>query len=107
MLLFSLKPVIPYIESESRLILAAQIAFTCEILYIFILWLTKCSVAILFIRLTPDSKHVIASYIVLGGSTVLMIVSELLIAIRCDKSRPWIFIGVKCDDLVSHFLLLL
>lgn len=78
----------------------SQTAFACDILYVFILWLTKCSVAYLFIRLTPDSKHVTASYIVLGGSTISMIISELLIAIRCDKSQPWIIVGVKCSSLV-------
>lgn len=57
--------------------------------------------AFLFIRLTADSKHVIASYIVLGGSTVLMIISQLLIAIRCDESHPWVFVGTQCGDLVS------
>lgn len=88
-------------DKRKELTLLPQTAFTCDILYIFILWLTKCSVAFIFIRLTPDAKHVIASYIVLGGSTVLMIISTLLIAIRCDESKPWIFIGVRCHDLVS------
>lgn len=76
-----------------------QTVFVCDLLYIFILWLTKCSVALLFIRLTPDSKHVTASYVVLGLSTILMFISELLIAIRCDEPQPWIFIGVRCEDL--------
>lgn len=78
-----------------------QTAFVCDLLYIFILWLTKCSVSFLFIRLTPDSKHVTASYIVLGLSTILMLISELLVAIRCDEPQPWIVIGVRCGDLVS------
>lgn len=57
--------------------------------------------AFLFIRLTPDSKHITASYVVLGGSTMLMFTSELLIAIRCDETKPWIFVGAQCGDLVS------
>ena len=76
-------------------------ASTHNILDGSILWLTKCSVAFLFIRLTPDSKHVTASYVVLGLSTILMLISELLVAIRCDEPQPWIIIGVKCGDLVS------
>lgn len=78
-----------------------QIAFACEVLYVFILWLTKCSVAFLFIRLTPDSNHITASYVVLGGSTMLMFTSELLIAIQCDETKPWIILGAQCGDLVS------
>lgn len=70
-------------------------------LYIFILWLTKCSVALLFIRLTPEQKHIFASYVVLGGSTLLMVVSEILVALRCDMSHPWIFVDNGCGDLVS------
>lgn len=89
------------INEKGKLTLLFQTAFVCDILYILILWLTKCSVAVLFIRLTPDSKHVAASYIVLAESTMLMIVSQLLIAIRCDESRPWIFVEVQCGDLAG------
>lgn len=79
----------------------SQAAFASDILYIFTLWLTKCSVALLFIRLTPEQKHIFASYVVLGGSTLLMIVSEILVALRCDISHPWIFVDNGCGDLVS------
>ncbi|KAG8160714.1 hypothetical protein KVR01_008978 [Diaporthe batatas] len=80
-----------------------QSAFICDLLYIFILWLTKCSVVFLFIRLTPDSRHVNASYVVLGLSTILMFISELLVAIRCDEPQPWIVIGVECRDLIIRW----
>lgn len=57
--------------------------------------------ALLFIRLTPEQKHIFASYVVLGGSTLLMVVSEILVALRCDISHPWIFVDNGCGDLVS------
>ncbi|ROV98038.1 hypothetical protein VMCG_07079 [Cytospora schulzeri] len=89
--------------SESNMVSWQKGAFASDILYIFTLWLTKCSVALLFIRLTPEQKHIFASYVVLGGSTLLMVVSEILVALRCDTSHPWIFVGNGCNDLFQRW----
>ncbi|KUI63712.1 hypothetical protein VM1G_10502 [Cytospora mali] len=89
--------------SKSNMVSWQKGAFASDILYIFTLWLTKCSVALLFIRLTPEQKHILASYVVLGGSTLLMVVSEILVAVRCDISQPWIFVGDKCSDLFQRW----
>lgn len=89
--------------SQSNMVSWQKGAFASDILYIFTLWLTKCSVALLFIRLTPEQKHIFASYVVLGGSTLLMIISEILVALRCDISHPWIFVGNGCSDLFQRW----
>ena len=65
------------------------------------MWLTKCSIAFLFLRLSPDSLHIIASKTLLVLSTVFMVISLLMTTVRCDMSHPWIFVGDdSCPNLV-------
>lgn len=77
-----------------------QAAYSSEILYIITLWLTKCSVAFLLLRLSPQKEHNLASYAILGASTLFMVISVFIVAFRCDVAEPWIFINTQCTNLV-------
>lgn len=76
--------------------------FVSDIFYIITMWLTKCSIAFLFLRLSPDKRHNLASYIVLGASTIFMVVSVMVVTLRCNLAHPWIFVNDRlCNDVVS------
>ena len=80
-----------------------QALYASDILYIITLWLTKCSIAFLFLRLSPDKSHKLVSNATLLVSTVLTVISILIVALRCDLANPWIFIDVQCPGLVRAF----
>ncbi|KAG4415819.1 hypothetical protein IFR04_011053 [Cadophora malorum] len=73
--------------------------YASELLYLITLWPSKCSVAFLFIRLSPVKRHNLASYSILGLSTIFMFISVLIISLRCEVAQPWIYIAASC----SHF----
>ncbi len=80
--------------------------YVSDIFYIVTMWLTKCSVAFLFLRLSPDKRHKLASHILLGASTVFMVISVLVVSLRCNIAQPWIFLGNRScsSDSVSASL---
>jgi len=88
---------------EVRHGLTEQISYASDILYVVTLWLTKCSVAFLFLRLSPINRHTLASKVVLLVATVFTFVSIFLVALRCDLAHPWIFINEQCKNLVRPF----
>ena len=77
-----------------------QGSYASDILFIITLWLTKCSAAFLFLRLTPNYYHVLASRAILAATTVWAVASILMVALRCNLVEPWIFINVQCTNLV-------
>ncbi|KAH6721030.1 hypothetical protein BKA61DRAFT_699310 [Leptodontidium sp. MPI-SDFR-AT-0119] len=88
---------------ENQLIPLQKAIYASEILYIITIWLTKCSVAFLFIRLSPDRRHTLASYTILGASTIFMFISVLIVSLRCELSQPWIFVESKCPHLFARW----
>jgi hypothetical protein len=82
----------------------SQALYSSDILYIITLWLTRCSVAFLSLRLSPNKGHTVTLYVILLGATVLMFISIFVVALRCDLAHPWIFIDPPCTtDLVRLF----
>ena len=61
--------------------------------------------ALLFLRLTPQKTHQSVAKGILIATSVWLVVSIFLIALRCDLSHPWIFINPKCTSIVSFDLL--
>lgn len=73
-----------------------QASYASDILFICTLYLAKCAVVLLFLRLSPERKHKTASKIILGLSTVFTIASIFMISIDCNISHPWLFIESHC-----------
>ena len=80
-----------------------QVIYAADIFFLITMWCSKCSVALTFIRLTPQKKHKTVARGIMVATTVWLVLSIFLIALRCDLSQPWIFIGTKCQDLVRRF----
>ena len=82
---------------SSRLLLSlippltcSQAFYTSDLLYLFTLFLSKCSTAFLFLRLTPGKGHSIAIWSTIGLTVLWWITSTLLLALRCHTSAPWL-----------------
>ena len=84
--------------------LVPKYTYVTDIFYLLTLWLTKCSVALLFLRLSPDRNHMISSYAFLGSSTVFLVASIFAVCLRCDLAAPWLFADQQCPGLVSFAL---
>jgi hypothetical protein len=82
--------------------LPLQAAYSSELLYIITLWLTKCSVSLLLLRISPQKEHQWASYGILGSSTLFMFISTMIVAFRCNVAEPWVFIDAHCVNLVRQ-----
>ncbi len=78
-----------------------QDVYASDLLYIVGMWLTKCSAAFLFLRLSPDRVHMAAAKALLAASTVFMLISVLAVALRCSLAHPWLVVGEQCSGLVS------
>ncbi|KAM7188890.1 hypothetical protein V8F20_010399 [Naviculisporaceae sp. PSN 640] len=89
--------------SGTGLVELQRIGYVSDIFAFFTLWATKCSIAFLFIRLSPDRTHILLARICLGVSTFVMMLSILITSLRCDLARPWIFIGEQCPGLISRW----
>lgn len=60
--------------------------------------------ALLFLRLSPDKRHMLMSHIILGTTTLLLLVGLLIVALRCDLLQPWIFVDATCPGWVRILL---
>ncbi|KAH8878999.1 hypothetical protein GQ53DRAFT_739354 [Thozetella sp. PMI_491] len=85
--------------SEPRLENLQKFGYIADMFYIITLWLTKCSAAFLFIRLSPYKRHIFSSQGCILLATLFAIASLLMSGIRCDLSEPWIFINNSCTGL--------
>lgn len=63
------------------------------------MYLSKCSVIFLLYRLSSKRRHQIAFSSTLAVSTVWVVASILVTALRCSLSQPWV-IDEKCTSLV-------
>ncbi|KLU92885.1 hypothetical protein MAPG_11746 [Magnaporthiopsis poae ATCC 64411] len=70
--------------------------YTADILFIITMWMTKCSTAFIFVRLSAKKSHHKAAYAAIGTSTVFMLISVLLLALKCGRGSPWIFFQQSC-----------
>ncbi|KAM7210231.1 hypothetical protein V8F06_014383 [Rhypophila decipiens] len=89
--------------SITGLVELQKIGYVGDIFAFLTLWATKCSIAFLFIRLSPDRIHIWLARICLAVSTFFMLLSVLITSLRCDMAHPWIFIGEKCPGLIGRW----
>ncbi|KAK3317954.1 hypothetical protein B0H66DRAFT_555879 [Apodospora peruviana] len=89
--------------SDTGLVQLQKIGYTSDIFALMTLWATKCSIAYLFIRLSPDRVHILLAKTCLGVCTFFMVLSIFVTLLRCDLHSPWIFIGQQCVGLLSRW----
>ncbi|KAK0620408.1 hypothetical protein B0T14DRAFT_567155 [Immersiella caudata] len=77
--------------------------YASDIFYLLSIWLTKLSIVYLFIRLSPDRNHKRAARACLALTTVFSFVSVVVTCVRCNYSRPWLFINQQCPDMLARW----
>ncbi|KAK5019803.1 hypothetical protein BJ546DRAFT_1076115 [Cryomyces antarcticus] len=79
--------------------LLGRAAYASDVLYIFTLFLSKCVMVFLFLRLMPGRSHRIATWATVAASAAWAVVSILLITVNCDPLHPALRLTSGCADL--------
>ncbi|EME38969.1 hypothetical protein DOTSEDRAFT_160788 [Dothistroma septosporum NZE10] len=89
---------------DADLVRVQKISYAADIFYIFSIYVGKCSVVLLFKRLTADRKQVLVSWALLAGCCIFACISTFLVALRCNTARPWIQYNVSCGNLNAQWI---
>ena len=83
-----------------------QDLYAADILYIATLGISKAATIFLIARLTRLKSHILACHVIAGLVAAWTVASILTVAIRCNKSSPWLSQNnATCLDLVSTHVL--
>ncbi|KAB8247291.1 hypothetical protein BDV35DRAFT_392070 [Aspergillus flavus] len=74
-----------------------------DILYLITIYVSKCCVVGIHLRLTPQKLHNRISWATLALCTAWIITSVFIIAINCELNRPWKGAGGQCVNLLKRW----
>ena len=81
-------------ENPPKLIAAS------DIIALIIIYLSKCCVVAIYLRLTPQKPHNRASWATLALCTAWVIPAIFIVLVNCELNTPWRGDGGQCSDLV-------
>jgi hypothetical protein len=84
-----------------------QTQFADQIFFIISVWVSKISVALFFLRLSPLRSNRRITQGIIAAVGVSGIAAILVVSLVCDLSQPWQYFtpsGVTCTAPVSHML---
>lgn len=84
---------------ETRLI--SQLITTSDVFALIILYLSKCCVITIYLRLTPQKPHNRASWATLALCTGWLVPAIFMLLVNCELNKPWRTEGGKCRNLVG------
>lgn len=73
---------------------------TSDIIALIIIYLSKCCVVAIYLRLTPQKPHNRASWATLALCTAWVIPAIFIVLVNCELNTPWRSDGGQCNDLV-------
>ncbi|EAW25109.1 uncharacterized protein NFIA_105970 [Aspergillus fischeri NRRL 181] len=74
-----------------------------DILYLITIYVSKCCVVGIYLRLTPQKTHNRISWATLILCTLWIIPSALILAVNCEMNRPWKTSGGQCRNLLQRW----
>ncbi|MCJ1311736.1 hypothetical protein MMC25_005409 [Agyrium rufum] len=80
--------------------------YASDVLYIIALYFAKCSVAYLFLRITPYRSHSIASWGSIVLTSVWAVASICLITIQCNPTHPLQNLDGQCKHLFVRWAII-
>ncbi|CAI7619773.1 unnamed protein product [Penicillium glandicola] len=72
---------------------------TSDIIALMIIYLSKCCVVAIYLRLTPQKPHNRASWATLALCTAWVIPAIFVVLINCELNTPWRSDGGQCQNL--------
>ncbi|KAI4237843.1 MAG: hypothetical protein LQ349_001538 [Xanthoria aureola] len=89
--------------SPAALVTVQKLLYASDFFFLFTVWASKCSMALLFTRLTPRADQKRLALALRITVTVWLVLSVFLIALQCNLSRPWIFMDPHCTDAIVRW----
>ncbi|KAG2415006.1 hypothetical protein HFD88_006196 [Aspergillus terreus] len=74
-----------------------------DLLYIITVYVSKCCVVGIHLRLTPQKWHNRASWATLVLCTAWALTAVCMVAINCEFNRPWTAEGVQCSNFLVRW----
>ncbi|EAW10458.1 uncharacterized protein ACLA_049300 [Aspergillus clavatus NRRL 1] len=80
-----------------------QLITVSDVLYLITIYVSKCCVVGIYLRLTPQKVHNRISWATLVLCTLWIIPSAFILAINCEMNRPWTTSGGQCRHLLERW----
>lgn len=77
---------------------------TSDIIALIIIYLSKCCVVAIYLRLTPQKPHNRASWATLALCTAWVIPAIFIVLVNCELNTPWRSDGGQCSNLVCKIM---
>lgn len=74
-----------------------------DVLYLLTIFISKCCVVAIYLRLTPQREYKMASWLTLGICTLWIIPSIFMITINCELNKPWAPAADQCTNLFAKW----
>ncbi|KAJ5584231.1 uncharacterized protein N7459_004031 [Penicillium hispanicum] len=81
--------------------LSSQIIATSDVFALVVIYLSKCCVVAIYLRLTPQKPHNRASWATFALCTVWLIPAVFILLVNCELNKPWRTEGGQCQHLVG------
>ncbi|KAF1965591.1 hypothetical protein BU23DRAFT_545768 [Bimuria novae-zelandiae CBS 107.79] len=85
--------------SSSTLKEVGKNELAAQILYLSSLFLSKCAVLFLYLRLSPQKRHIYVTWTTIAISVAWLLASVVLVALPCSALDFWFKGGAKCSYL--------
>ena len=86
--------------SEHHQLQVQQIFYTSNILVLVIVALSKLSVPLILLRMSPMIHHKITFYLTIGGVVVSALGFIFTVALQCGPTTPWLTVNNSCVERV-------
>ncbi|KAK4561149.1 hypothetical protein LTR86_005104 [Recurvomyces mirabilis] len=87
--------------NNDRITILEQLVYASDLAYIMALLLSKSSMVLLALRLSPERFHLIAAKSTLGFCLLLLIASGFIIGLGCNPKHPW---SGQCGSLYERWV---
>lgn len=82
-------------------VLSIQLIATSDAIALIIIYLSKCCVVAIYLRLTPQKSHNRASWATLALCTIWVIPAIFVVLVNCELNTSERTYALQCPDLVS------
>ncbi|KAJ5653133.1 hypothetical protein N7490_000136 [Penicillium lividum] len=89
--------------NESRLSQIQTLIATSDVFALVVIYLSKCCVVTIYLRLTPQKPHNWASWATLALCTAWLIPAVFILLVNCELNRPWRIQGGQCRNLYQRW----
>ncbi|KAJ5937265.1 hypothetical protein N7454_004920 [Penicillium verhagenii] len=89
--------------NESRLVQIQTLVATSDVFALVVIYLSKCCVVTIYLRLTPQKPHNWASWATLALCTAWLIPAALILLVDCEFNQPWRIQGGECRNLYKRW----